>query len=78
MVKLSKNILNPHEISKELISENKEEFIEPLTHKEITNSSLVPSFPQALIKPKKPNHRPGIYEVFKQVNVNIPLLDIIK
>ncbi|XP_052290903.1 uncharacterized protein LOC127900312 [Citrus sinensis] len=55
-----------------------EESVEPLTHEEITNSSLVPPFPQALIKPKKSNHSPEIYEVFKQVKVNIPLLDVIK
>ena len=75
---VEKHIVDPRETSKDSISENKEEFVEPLTHEEITNSPLVPPFPQALIKPKKSNHSLEIYEVFKQVKVNIPLLDVIK
>ena len=73
-----KHILNPHKIGKELISENKEEFHQPLTYEEITYSSLIPSFLQILIQPKKSNYSPVIYAVFKQVKVNIPLLNIIK
>ncbi|XP_024042757.1 uncharacterized protein LOC112099574 [Citrus clementina] len=75
---VEKHIVNPRETSKDLISENREESVKPLTHEEITNSLPVPPFPQALIKPKKSNHSPEIYEVFKQVKVNIPLLDTIK
>ena len=75
---VEKHIVDPRETSKDSISENKEEFVEPLTHEEITNSPLVPLFPQALIKPKKLNHSLEIYEAFKQVKVNIPLLDVIK
>ena len=62
---LEKHIFDPRETSKDLISENREEFIEPLNHEEITNSLIVPPFPQALIKPKKSNHNPEIYEFFK-------------
>ncbi|XP_052290035.1 uncharacterized protein LOC127899928 [Citrus sinensis] len=75
---VEKHIVDSRETSKDSISENKEESIEPLTHEEITNSPPIPPFPQALIKPKKSNHSPEIYEVFKQVKVNIPLLDVIK
>ena len=75
---VEKHIVDPRETSKDSISENREESIEPLAHEEITNSPPVPPFPQALIKPKKSNHSPEIYEVFKQVKVNIPLLDVIK
>ena len=55
-----------------------EEFVESLTHEKIINSLLIPIFPQVLIKPKESNHIPENYEIFKQVKVNIPLLDIIK
>lgn len=41
---VAKHTLDPREISKELISENKEEFHQPLTYEEITYSSLIPSF----------------------------------
>ena len=75
---VEKHIVDPHETSKDSISENWEEFVESLTHEEITNSPIVPQFPQALIKPKKSNYSPEIYEVFKQVKVNIHLLDVIK
>ena len=75
---VEKHILDPHESNKDSILENREVFVKPLTHEEITNSPPVPLFPQALIKPKKSNHSPEIYEVFKQVKVNIPLLDVIK
>ena len=72
------HILDTRETSKDSISENRKEFVEPLTHEKIANSPPVPPFPQTLIKPKKSNHSPKIYEVFKQVKVNIPLLDVIK
>ncbi|KAH9658012.1 hypothetical protein KPL70_023319 [Citrus sinensis] len=72
------HIVDPRETSKDSISENREEFVEPLNNEKITNSPLVPPFPQAMIKSKKSNHSPEIYEAFKQVKVNIPLLDVIK
>lgn len=75
---VEKHIVDPRETSKDSISENRKESVEPLTHEEITNSSPVPPFPQALIKPKKSNHSPKIYEIFKQAKVNIYLLDAIK
>ena len=75
---VGKHILDPRETSKDSILENREESVEPLAHEEITNSPHVPPFPQALIKPKKPNHNLDIYKVFKQVKVNIHLLDVIK
>lgn len=37
----------------------------------------MPPFPQALTQ-RKPNHNSEIFEIFKQVKVNIPLLDAIK
>ena len=61
---VEKHILDPRETSKDSISENKEESVEPLTHEEITNSPHVSSFPQALIRPKKSNYSPKIYEIF--------------
>ena len=75
---VKKYIVNPCETSKYSISENREESVEPLTHEEITNSPPIPVFAQALIKPKKSNYSPVIYKVFKQVKVNIPLLNVIK
>ncbi|KAH9781036.1 hypothetical protein KPL71_008306 [Citrus sinensis] len=62
---VEKHIVDPHETSKDSISENREESVEPLNHEDITNSPLVPLFPQALIKPKKSNHSLEIYEVYK-------------
>ena len=52
---VEKHIVDPRETSKDSISENMEESVKPLTHEEITNSPLVPLFPQALIKRKKSN-----------------------
>ena len=39
---------------------------------------MPPPFPQALRRKKKVSQQAGILEVLRQVNVNIPLLDIIK
>ena len=52
---VEKHIVDPRETSKDSISENREESVEPLTHEEITNSPPIPPFPQALIKRKKSN-----------------------
>ena len=54
---VEKHIVDPRETSKDSISENREESVEPLTNEEITNSPVL-LFPQALIKPKKSNHSP--------------------
>ena len=62
---VEKHIVDSRENRKDSISENREESVEPLNHEEIINSPLVPPFPQALIKPKKLNHSPEIYKVFK-------------
>ena len=40
--------------------------------------TLEPPFPHALRPQRKLNHTSEIYEIFKQVKVNIPLLDVIK
>ncbi|KAK9208748.1 hypothetical protein WN944_001108 [Citrus x changshan-huyou] len=59
-------------------SKGKEELDKLTPSEEIT---IVPSespFPHALNKPRKSNHSSEIYEIFKQVKVNIPLLDAIK
>ena len=50
---VEKHIPDAREISKDLISQNKKELVEPLIHEEITNSLPVPPFPQA-----KSNHSP--------------------
>ena len=75
---VEKHILDLCEANKDSISESREESVEPLTHEEITNSPLICPFPQALIKAKKSNHSPEIYEIFKQVKINNLLLDVIK
>ena len=75
---VEKHIFNRRKITKESISDSKKEFYELLTYEEITNSSPVPPFPQALIKPKKSNQNREIYKAFKLVKVNIALLDVIK
>ena len=75
---VEKHIWDQREISKDWISKDREEYVEHLTHEEITNSPHVPLFPQVLIKSKKSNHCLEIYEFFKQMNVTIHLLDVIK
>ena len=56
-------------------SKGKEWLNELTPSEEITNVSPEPPFPHALNKPKNTNYS---YEIFKQVKVNIPLLDAIK
>ncbi|KAL5807956.1 hypothetical protein ACOSQ3_028647 [Xanthoceras sorbifolium] len=55
------------------------EFISPQTRRILVTASdtkfpPVAPFPQALNNPRKLNHNPEIYEIFKQVKVNIPLV----
>ena len=59
-------------------SKGKEELDKLTPSEEITNVPYEPPFPHALNKPRKSNHSSEIYEIFKQVKVNIPLLDAIK
>ncbi|XP_052290406.1 uncharacterized protein LOC102613348 [Citrus sinensis] len=59
-------------------SKGKEGLNELTPSEEITSVPPEPPFPHALNKPKKSNHSSEIYEIFKQVKVNIPLLDAIK
>ncbi|XP_052288726.1 uncharacterized protein LOC127899394 isoform X2 [Citrus sinensis] len=59
-------------------SKGKEGLNELTPSEEITSVPPEPPFPHALNKSKKSNHSSEIYEIFKQVKVNIPLLDAIK
>jgi hypothetical protein len=61
----------------ELISEGKEG-VEYEHCKEKTDSPPALPFPHAMTKPRKVNHNSEIFETFKQVRINIPLLDAIK
>jgi hypothetical protein len=45
---------------------------------EKTDSQPALSFPHAMTKQRKVNHNSEIFETFKQVRINIPLLDAIK
>ena len=45
---------------------------------DMMKKSMPPPFPQALRSKKKVNNQTEILEVFRQVKVNIPLLDMIK
>ena len=74
---IEKNIPDTHEKDDESISKNKEGVNKPSPNDEVTESVAVPPFPQALTQ-KKPNHNSEIFEILKQVKVNIPLLDAIK
>ena len=72
---VEKPILDPRGV--EVTSESKERVDEPLPPTETNDLSHSPPFPHAL-KKKELDHSPEIYEIFKQVKVNIPLLDAIK
>jgi hypothetical protein len=74
---IEKPILKPCEKDDESISEGKEE-VESEHCKEITDSPPLLSFPHAMTKQRKVNHNFKIFETFKQVRINIPLLDTIK
>jgi hypothetical protein len=73
---IEKPTLEPCEKDGELVSEGKEG-VEPKHCKEKTNSPLVLPFPHALTKQRKVNHNFEFFETFKQVRINIPLLDAI-
>jgi len=74
---IEKLILEPCEKDDESIFEGKEG-IESEHCKEKTDSSPALPFPHAMTKQRKVNHNSEIFETFKQVRINIPLLDAIK
>jgi hypothetical protein len=73
---IEKPTLEPCEKDGELVSEGKEG-VEPKHCKEKTDSPPVLPFPHAITKQRKVNHNFEIFETFKQVRINIPLLDAI-
>ena len=74
---IEKPILEPCEKDDELISEGKEG-VESEHCKEKIDSLPALPFPHAMTKQGKVNHNSEIFETFKQVRINIPLLDAIK
>ncbi|KAL9375097.1 hypothetical protein Peur_031976 [Populus x canadensis] len=74
---IKKPILEPCENDDESISEGKEG-VESDHCKEKTDSPPALPFPHAMTKQRKVNHNSEIFETFKQVRINIPLLDAIK
>jgi hypothetical protein len=74
---IEKPTLEPCEKDDESISEGKEG-VEFEHCKEKTNSPPALPFPHAMTKQMKVNHNSEIFETFKQVRINIPLLDAIK
>jgi hypothetical protein len=73
---IEKPTLEPCE-KDELISEGKER-VESEHCKEKTDFPPALPFPHAMTKQRKVNHNSEIFETFKQVRINIPLLDAIK
>ena len=74
---IEKTILELCEKDDKLISEGKEGF-GPEHCKEKTDSPPVLPFPHAMTKQMKVNYNSTIFETFKQVRINISLLDAIK
>jgi hypothetical protein len=74
---IEKPTLEPCEKDDESISEGKEG-VESEHCKERTNSPPALPFPHAMTKQRKVNHNSEIFETFKQIRINIPLLDAIK
>ena len=74
---IEKPTLEPCEKDDESISEGKEG-VESEHCKEKTDSPPALPFPHAMTKQRKVNHNSEIFEIFKQVRINIPLLDAIK
>ena len=74
---IEKSILEPCKKEDELVFEGKEGV--ELEHcKEKTDSPSGLSFPHAMTKQRKVNHNFEIFKTFKQLRINIPLLDDIK
>jgi hypothetical protein len=74
---IEKHILEPCKKDDESISEGKEG-VESEHCKEKTDSPPALPLPHAMTKQRKVNHNSEIFETFKQVRINIPLLDAIK
>jgi hypothetical protein len=74
---IEKPTLKPCEKDDELISEGKEG-VEFEHCKEKIDSPPALPFPHAMTKQRNVNHNSKIFETFKQVKINIPLLDAIK
>jgi hypothetical protein len=74
---IKKPTLKPCEKDDELISEVKEGVKTKHCKEKIDSPSALP-FPHAITKQRKVNHNSKIFETFKQVRINIPLLDAIK
>jgi hypothetical protein len=74
---IEKPIIEPCEKDDELISEGKE-VVEYEHCKEKTDSPPALLFSHVMTKQRKVNHNSDIFETFKQVRINIPLLDAIK
>ena len=74
---IEKPTLEPCEKDDESISKGKEG-VESEHYKEKTDSPPALPFPYAMTKQRKVNHNSEILETFKQVRINIPLLDAIK
>jgi hypothetical protein len=74
---IEKPTLEPYENDDESISKGKEG-VESEHCKEKTDFPLTFPFPYAMTKQGKVNHNSEIFETFKQVRINIPLLDAIK
>ncbi|XP_073290989.1 uncharacterized protein [Primulina huaijiensis] len=73
---VEKSILEPCEDDDKSTPKGKE--VEPITCEEEVQQTVSPPFPHALKNTKKSNLNSDIYDIFKQVKVNIPLLDAIK
>jgi hypothetical protein len=74
---IEKPIIEPCEKEDEVVSEGKEG-VEPKHCKEKIDSPPALPFPHARTKQRKVNHNSDIFETFKQVRINIPLLDAMK
>jgi hypothetical protein len=74
---IDKPTLEPCEKDDESMYEGKEG-VEFEHCKEKTDSPPALPFPHAMTKQRKVNHNSEIFETFKQVRINIPLLDAIK
>jgi len=74
---IEKLILEPCEKDDELISEGKEGVESEHCKEKIDTPPALP-FPHAMTKQRKVNHNSEIFETFKQVRINIPLLNAIQ
>ena len=74
---IEKPILEPCEKDHELISDGKEG-VESEHCKEKIDSPPALPFSHAMTKQRKVNHNSEVFKIFKQVRIDIPLLDAIK